>query len=196
MATMMKKMNLYGVKCVKKYYILLLFIILLSACADQQPPKKLEVDMKNVDGDSLGNITLEEQAHGVKFSVKLEGLPPGDHAIHVHDKGKCERPDFLSAGNHFNPDDKDHGLLNPKGPHAGDLPNLIVKDDGKVKVHFTAKELSLKEGKTSLYTKDGTSIIIHDAADDGMSQPAGDSGDRIACGEISKDRKPAKSAKQ
>lgn len=169
-----------------------LFCFLLVACESSTPPKKLEVDVINRDGDSLGKVTLEEQADGMKVKVDLEGLPPGEHAMHVHDQWKCEPPDFLSAGDHFNPDDKEHGLLNPEGPHAGDLPNLIVEEDGKADVDFMANGLKLTAGKDSLYTKDGTSIVIHEDADDGMSQPAGDSGERIACGEITKDKKPVK----
>lgn len=171
-----------------------LFTVLFLVACTHPLPKMLDIDMKNADGDSLGKIKLEEQTKGIKFSLDLKGLPPGVHAIHVFDKGTCKPPDFLSAGDHFNPSDKEHGLLNPKGAHAGDLPNLIVDDGGKVKVSFTAKDLTFEEGKTSLYTTDGTSIVIHENPDDGMSQPAGDSGERIACGEITKDRKPAEKA--
>lgn len=112
--------------------------------------------------------------------------------MHIHEIGTCEPPDFESAGDHFNPDKKEHGLLNQKGPHAGDLPNLIVGEDGTAKVNMTANNVTFKEKKTSLYTKNGTSLVIHKQADDGMSQPAGNSGYRIACGEITKNKKPAK----
>jgi superoxide dismutase, Cu-Zn family len=166
-------------------------LLFLAGCT-QQNPTKVDVDMYNTVGDSLGKITLSEQPSGVKLEVKLTGLSPGVHAIHIHECGKCVAPEFKSAGNHFNPEKKDHGLLNPKGAHAGDLPNLIVEDDGSVNAELMAPNVTLKVGKKSLFTKMGTSIVIDEGKDDGMTQPSGDSGKRIACGEISNNKQKSK----
>ncbi|MDP4085665.1 MAG: superoxide dismutase family protein [Bacillota bacterium] len=168
----------------KKKWLLIPFL-LLAGCT-QQNPTKVNVKMYNAVGDSLGTIELAEQSSGVKLNIKLDGLTPGIHAIHIHDSGKCVAPDFKSAGNHFDIEGKEHGLMHPKGAHAGDLPNLIVEDDGSVKAELMAPNVSLKDGKKSLFTKKGTSIVIDEGKDDGMTQPSGDSGKRIACGEITR----------
>lgn len=168
-----------------KRLLMLSLMILLSGCAEFRPPTKIMISLNNADGDKMGTATLEEKAEGLSVGLDLKGLEPGPHAIHFHNSGKCEPPDFESAGDHYNPDDKDHGLLNPEGSHAGDLPNIIADTDGTVLVELMAPGVTLKEGKTSLYIKKGTSLVVHEKADDGMSQPAGNGGKRIACGVIS-----------
>ncbi|WP_163103125.1 superoxide dismutase family protein [Peribacillus alkalitolerans] len=163
----------------------------MAGCTQQnQNPTKMDVEMHNEVGDSLGKIKLTEKSKGIELDINLEGLEAGEHAIHIHDKPKCEAPEFKSAGNHYDPEKKKHGLLHPEGAHAGDLPNLIVKEDGSVKVKISAPTVTLRQGKkNSLLGKEGTSIVITSKKDDGMTQPAGDSGKRIACGVISKKKK-------
>ncbi len=164
---------------------IIMILIFLTSCHWLEKPETVrEVQMYHSNGDLLGTITLMEQSEGVKLKLKLKGLTPGWHGIHIHDKGKCEAPDFKSAKNHFNPEDKKHGLMNPKGPHLGDLPNVEADPLGEISEEIIAKGVTLLEGKSSLTKKDGTAIIINDEKDDGITQISGDSGNRIACGVI------------
>lgn len=143
------------------------------------------VDLIDAKGNSVGTAELTEEENGVLVNVKAENLPEGPHGFHFHEAGKCEEPDFESAGGHFNPTEAEHGLENDKGPHAGDLPNLEIGKDGKVDEEFVVEHVTLKTGEAnSLLREGGTALVIHAEADDGTSQPSGDAGDRIVCGVI------------
>ena len=145
----------------------------------------LEVELINEDGVVIGVANLTEQAGEVVIEVDAHHLPPGLHGFHIHEKGLCEAPSFESAGGHFNPTNNKHGFDHSEGPHAGDLENIEVADDGTVKVTVSNDRVTLQEGEeNSLQTDTGTSLILHAEADDYRSQPAGDSGDRIMCGVI------------
>lgn len=141
-------------------------------------------NMVDRDGIPLGKVTLTEMAKGTKIALDLKNIQPGEHAIHFHEKGECLGPDFKTAGDHFSPKPKEHGLKNKKGPHAGDMKNITVGTDGIVKTEFINPRVNLKSGDNSLMRAGGTALIIHAKADDGQSQPAGDSGDRVACAVI------------
>ncbi|KMY53371.1 superoxide dismutase [Bacillus sp. FJAT-27231] len=144
------------------------------------------IDLKNGEGKKVGTAELKQTEEGVAIKVDASELPPGEHGFHIHETGKCDGPDFESAGGHFNPTNASHGMNHEKGPHAGDLPNLNVGKDGTVKTEMIAKDVSLNSGEDhSLLDQDGSALVIHEKADDGKSQPAGDAGSRIACGAIS-----------
>ena len=132
----------------------------------------------------VGIATLMESPEGVRVAVQAYNLPPGLHGFHIHETGKCDAPDFKSAGGHFNPYGNKHGLKNPEGPHAGDMYNLLVGPEGTASAVMIAPLAMLGSGQNSLFDKDGSAIVIHAGPDDYRTDPTGDSGDRIACGVI------------
>ena len=139
--------------------------------------------LKDASGKEVGAATLTVTPSGVLISLDLTAVPPGEHGFHVHTTGKCEPPDFKSAGPHFNPDQTKHGFMTPEGPHAGDLPNLHVPADGKLQVEVLEPNVTLS-GEAPLLDADGSALVIHAGADDYKTDPAGNSGDRVACGVI------------
>lgn len=164
-------------------------MVILTACQlTAQPKTARTIDMYNKDGDMVGTAKLSEDPDGVKIALKLEGLASGYHGFHVHEIATCTAPDFKSAGNHFNPKKKKHGLLNPEGPHVGDLPNVEADEGGKVDTEVTVKDATMLKGNNSLTENGGTSLVITSEADDGMTQISGDSGERIICGEIKEEK--------
>lgn len=135
-------------------------------------------------GKPIGLASFSENRLGVLVELKVAGLPKGTHGVHIHAVGKCDTPNFTMAGSHFNPGASQHGFHNPKGPHAGDLPNLIVGDDGKGSLSYVDPLITLEPGASGSIA--GLSIVVHQNADDEQTDPSGNSGPPIACGVIDK----------
>ena len=154
---------------------------LVSLAAEAQTAKAA---LKDQSGKDVGQVQLLQTPHGVLLKLSVKGVPPGDHAFHVHAVGKCEPP-FTSAGGHFNPASKKHGMQAAEGQHAGDMPNLYIPPNGELVVEIANPMISLVKGQpNTVFDADGSAIIIHAGADDYKTDPAGNAGDRIACGVI------------
>jgi Cu-Zn family superoxide dismutase len=160
--------------------------MVLVACGGgaQDSGKTARAELKDKEGRSVGSAHFSEDQDGVSILVNLlQGIEPGEHGIHVHEKGKIS-PDFKAAGEHYNPAKAKHGFENPKGPHVGDLENIKVIEDGTATYRTTTDRVTLSEGKASILDKDGSSLVIHQKADDYETDPSGESGDPVAAGVI------------
>ena len=145
------------------------------------------VDIKDAKGASIGMAMVSAAKDGgISISLDVKGLTPGEHAIHIHSVAKCEGPAFTTAGPHFNPAAKKHGMQSPDGSHAGDMMNFTVAASGTAKTTITNKNVTTADGANSIYANGGTALMIHAAADDMKTDPGGAAGDRIACGVIVK----------
>lgn len=160
--------------------------VLAIACAAAIPThaQTAKALLKDKTGKDVGSVDLVQTPHGVLLKLSLKGIPAGEHAFHVHAVGKCEPP-FTSAGGHFNPGGKKHGMEAADGPHAGDMPNLHVPASGELTVEVANPAISVVKGQpNSVFDADGSAIIIHAGMDDYKTDPTGNAGDRIACGVI------------
>ena len=129
-------------------------------------------------GAPVGRATATDVAGGVRFTIDAMAMPPGTHGAHVHMVGRCDAPDFASAGGHWNPTAMKHGAMNPQGPHQGDLPNLVIANDGRGTIAATIPGATL----AALMDADGAAMVVHAQPDDLKTDPSGNSGGRIACG--------------
>jgi superoxide dismutase, Cu-Zn family len=144
----------------------------------------LRVEMVDSAGRSIGWATLVQESEGVRVSVRVDGLRQGVYGLHIHESGRCDPPTFESAGGHFSPRGLAHGFEAEGGPHAGDLPNLVVEPNGRGEMTILNTRVSLRDGEAALLRPGGTAIVLHTEPDDHLTQPSGDSGDRQACGVI------------
>src|SRR2546423_13721264 len=172
--------------------LLPVFVLALmgTACTTAMRMRKAaagaEAVMYSSSGAAVGTAQLWQDANGtVNVEISSLTLPAGTHGIHFHDVVKCEGPAFSTAGGHYNPMGMEHGLQNPKGPHAGDNPNIVIAASGVGRVSFTTNRVTLTPGPTTLFDADGSALIIHANADDQVTNPSGNSGGRIACGVVS-----------
>jgi superoxide dismutase, Cu-Zn family len=157
-----------------------------TAALQKNVSERASATLKNPTGERVGSVAFAQTPNGVLLTATLTGLPPGEHGFHIHQTGSCD-PDFSAAGGHFTPAGAAHGILSADGAHAGDMPNINVGADGKLKIEVLNTQISLKEsGDGYLFDDDGAAMLIHAGADDYSSQPSGDAGDRIACGVIQK----------
>ncbi|SEL25313.1 superoxide dismutase, Cu-Zn family [Sphingomonas palmae] len=161
-------------------------VLALGACAREEMATgtpmaggaKAVAMLRTADGTDVGRATATEVAGGLRFTVDAMSMPPGTHGVHVHTVGRCDAPAFTTAGGHWNPTMRKHGSMNPQGPHEGDLPNLVIDSGGRGTVGATIPGATM----AGLMDADGAAFIVHAKADDLMTDPSGNSGDRIACG--------------
>jgi Cu-Zn family superoxide dismutase len=169
----------------KTLNLLLGATLAFAGCAGTQPGgNTATADIRNALGQTVGTATFSEVTGGVRIVLEARNLAPGLRGVHIHEVGKCDPPAFTTAGGHFNPEKKQHGLENPAGPRAGDLPNMTVSAEGTGRLETITGRVTLGGGPTSLFDADGSALVVHAAADDMKTDPTGNSGSRMACGVI------------
>lgn len=160
--------------------LMFLLPLLTAACVAVEPPGGAPMPLINSSGQPVGTVRAWQTAGGVSFHIDARGLPRGLHGLHVHSIGRCDPPGFASAGAHWNPAGRQHGLNNPAGPHAGDLRNVEVAANGTLGVTVVLPGATM----ASLLDADGSTLVLHASSDDYKTDPSGNSGARIACAVI------------
>lgn len=168
----------------KKLIVITLSLSALFVARAEVPKNPLEVQLKDAKGAVKGTAVLTPVPEGVKIALNAEGLSKGAHGFHIHETGTCTAPDFKSAGGHFNPSGHPHGHSGAGEAHNGDMSNIQAGADGRARTEFINHAVTLGEGANSLRKAGGTALVVHAKADDYKTQPTGDSGDRVLCGEI------------
>ena len=159
-------------------------LLMATPTFEQTAPRPAHADIVNAQGQKIGTAIFSPADGGVKIDIDVAQLPPGVHGVHIHAVGKCEGPDFKSAGGHLNPNAKEHGKDNPKGPHAGDLTNIEVDAGGHAKASLSDSLVAIGDGPNSIFHDGGSALVIHEKVDDYKTDPSGNSGARIACGVV------------
>lgn len=161
-------------------------VLVASACATTSATPSAaptaSAKLAAADGSARGTATVTQAADGLHVVVKAMGLTPGIHAVHIHTTGQCVAPDFTSAGGHWNPTARKHGMDNPAGMHMGDMPNMTVGPDGMGAIEYHIADAAISDGATPLLDADGAAVVVHAQADDNVSDPTGNAGGRVACG--------------
>lgn len=165
--------------------------LLGGGTAAAQQPGAATAELRDASGAVVGTATFTQAPSGVQIVGSVRGLTPGQHGWHVHAAGRCDPPEFTSAGGHFNPTARQHGHTNPQGAHIGDLGNLTAAADGTARLSGTAGGATLAAGPATLFGADGSALVIHASPDDEVSDPAGNSGARVACGVVVADAQAA-----
>lgn len=161
-------------------FIALAASAMIAGCVTTEPTGGAPMALVNSSGQSIGSVVAWQSAGGVTFRINASGLPHGMHGLHVHAVGRCQVPDFTSAGGHWNPGGRSHGFQDPRGPHAGDLPNVDVAANGTLSATVTLAGATM----AGLLDADGAALVLHEKADDYRTDPSGNSGSRIACAVI------------
>jgi Cu-Zn family superoxide dismutase len=179
-------MQLPSESMILRIFLVALFSSGCTSAVTRHPVAAAQVALTDVNGAAVGTAQLWQEASGlVHVNATVSSLTPGSHGIHFHAVGRCEgSTQFNTAGAHYNPLNREHGLTHAGGPHAGDAPNIVAGDDGRGNLTFTTDRVTLTSGGTTLFDADGSALVIHAAPDDQVTQPAGNSGARVACGVV------------